>query len=97
MLSSFSTGALFINYFSHAFLQLCAKPLVDSQAGSTKRFPFFKSSSQEEAQDVKTDCELPVALFSPTLETLLLNHNNLHVVPQSVCRLLSLIELDLSK
>ena len=79
------------------FLQLSAKPLVDPQASSPKRFPFFKNASQEDAQDVKTDCELPSALFSPTLETLLLNDNNLQVVPLSLCGLMSLIELDLSK
>lgn len=78
-------------------MQLSAKPLIDSQTGTPRRFQFFKSSSQEDAQDVKTDCEVPVSLFSPTLETLLLNDNILHVVPLSVCRLLSLIELDLSK
>lgn len=70
---------------------------MDPQAGSPKRFPFFKNPSQEDAQDVKTDCELPSSLFSPTLETLLLNDNNLQVVPVSVCGLLSLVELDLSK
>lgn len=79
------------------FLQLSAKPLVDLQASSPKRFPFFKNVSQEDAQDVKTDCELPSELFSPTLETLLLNDNNLQVVPLSLCGLMSLIELDLSK
>ena len=84
-------------YFSYDFIQLAAKPLIDPQAGSQKRFPFFKLASPDEAQDVKTDCELPTARFSPTLETLLLNDNTLQVVPVSVCRLMSLIELDLSK
>lgn len=79
------------------FIQLSAKPLVDPQAGSPKRFPFFRNTGQEDAQDIKTDCELPSALFSPTLETLLLNDNNLQVVPLSICGLMSLIELDLSK
>lgn len=79
------------------FMQLSAKPLVDPQAGPPKRFPFFRNTIQEDAQDVKTDCELPSALFSPTLETLLLNDNNLQVVPLSLCGLMSLIELDLSK
>ena len=78
-------------------MQLSAKPPVDQQAGSPKRFPFFKLPSQEDAPGIKTDCEFPASLFSPTLETLLLNDNNLQVVPLSVCGLMSLIELDLSK
>lgn len=77
-------------------LQLTAKRLVDPQDESPKRFPFFKLSGQEEAQDVKTDCEFPTCL-APTLETLLLNDNNLLMVPLSVCALMSLVELDLSK
>ncbi|XP_068741133.1 leucine-rich repeat serine/threonine-protein kinase 1-like isoform X3 [Montipora capricornis] len=79
-----------------SYNKLTAKPLVDPQVASPKRFPFFKLSGQEETHNVKTDCEFPISLFSPTLETLLLNDNNLQVVPLSVCRLMSLIELDLS-
>lgn len=70
---------------------------MDTQAGTPKRFQFFRNTGQEDGQDVKTDCELPSALFSPTLETLLLNDNNLQVVPLSICGIMSLIELDLSK
>lgn len=96
---------LSICYFVHPFfphtcilvLQLTAKRLVDPQGESPKRFSFFKHSGQEEAQDVKTDCEFPISLFSPTLETLLLNDNNLLMVPLSLCGLMSLVELDLSK
>lgn len=97
---------LSIGYFVHPFfffhtcmlvLQLTAKRLVDPQGESPKRFSFFKPSGQEEAQDVKTDCEFPISLFSPTLETLLLNDNNLLMVPLSLCGLMSLVELDLSK
>ena len=90
-------GRHFYNDLVIFFMQLSAKPLVDPQAGPPKRFPFFRNASQEDVQDVKTDCELPSALFSPTLETLLLNDNNLQVVPLSLCGLMSLIELDFSK
>ena len=85
------------NVLLFTFIQLSAKPPVDYQTGSPKRFPFFKISNQEEAQNVKTDCELPSSLFSPTLETLQLNDNNLQMVPISLCGLTNLIELDLSK
>ncbi|XP_067017125.1 leucine-rich repeat serine/threonine-protein kinase 1-like isoform X3 [Acropora muricata] len=79
-----------------SYNKLTAKRLVDPQGESPKRFSFFKPSGQEEAQDVKTDCEFPISLFSPTLETLLLNDNNLLMVPLSLCGLMSLVELDLS-
>ncbi|EDO31971.1 predicted protein, partial [Nematostella vectensis] len=64
--------------------------------GFTLRQRLFKTPSQEEYQEASTDCEFPVDLFAPTLETLLLNDNGLLVVPPSVCRLTNLNELDLS-
>lgn len=81
-----------------SFNKLSAKPLVESQIGSStlKRFQFFKASSSEDGQETKTDCEFPTALFSHTLETLSVNDNNLHSLPFSICGLMSLIELDLS-
>lgn len=90
-------SSLFFFHTCMLVLQLTAKRLVDPQGESPKRFSFFKPSGQEEAQDVKTNCEFPVSLFSPTLETLLLNDNNLQMVPLSLCGLMSLVELDLSK
>jgi hypothetical protein len=70
---------------------------VDGGQSNTLRQRLFKTPSQDDGQDSKTDAELPVALFGPTLETLFLNDNCLQVVPLSVCHLTSLIELDLSK
>ena len=75
--------------------QLTAKVQMESSTSSSRRFPFLKSSSQDEAQ-LRTDAEFP-AIFAATLEQLKLNDNQLQTVPLSVCRLLSLTELDLSK
>ncbi|XP_078364681.1 leucine-rich repeat serine/threonine-protein kinase 1-like isoform X2 [Oculina patagonica] len=88
-----------LHKFNLSYNKLSAKPLVDPQATSPKRFPFsgvFKTTGQEDSQDIKTDCEFPASLLAPTLETLLLSDNNLQVVPVSICGLMSLIELDLS-
>ncbi|XP_048583428.1 leucine-rich repeat serine/threonine-protein kinase 1 isoform X2 [Nematostella vectensis] len=78
-----------------SYNKLTAKYQGDG-TGFTLRQRLFKTPSQEEYQEASTDCEFPVDLFAPTLETLLLNDNGLLVVPPSVCRLTNLNELDLS-
>ena len=44
-----------------------------------------------------SNCELPVDMFENTLQSLDLSDNNLEMVPETVCMLTALGELNLSK